>query len=77
MPLTIMYVMEKKWNKTNLKFYLNNNSTHLTAQERESAINYALSQWADVSEFTFQRVYNEDNADIRINGITISNQIQH
>ena len=56
----------EKWNKTNLKFYLNNNSTHLTAQERESAINYALSQWADVSEFTFQRVYNEANADIRI-----------
>lgn len=37
-----------KWNKTHLKYYINNSSNHLTPTVRENAIKTALQRWGAV-----------------------------
>jgi hypothetical protein len=54
-----------KWNKTHLKYYINNSSNHLTPTVRENAIKTALQRWAAVSHFTFEQVYSASNADLK------------
>lgn len=53
-----------KWNKTNLSYYINNISNHLTAQQREDAIRAAMDIWSAFTGFVFTQT-NNSNADIR------------
>lgn len=54
------------WNKTNLKYYIYNSSTHLTAQERENVIINSFAKWSAVTNFSFEQINNPSNADIVI-----------
>lgn len=53
-----------KWNKTHLKYYIDNTSSHLTASQREHAIQTALYRWSLVSYLTFEQVYSASSADL-------------
>ena len=55
-----------KWNKTELKYYIFNSSTHLTSIERETAIQNAFNTWGNNSELTFIQVTNSSDADLLI-----------
>ena len=61
------YVLQgSKWNKTTLKYYIYNSSSHLTTTERENAIRSAFALWSDKSTLSFIQVYNPNQADIKI-----------
>jgi hypothetical protein len=59
-----------KWNKTNLTYYIYNTSTHLTAAQRESAIQAAFNTWQNVSFLSFTQVSNPSDADIKLKWTT-------
>jgi hypothetical protein len=54
-----------KWNNSYLKYYIDNISSHLTASQREHAIQTALNRWSLVTNFTFEQVYSASNADLK------------
>lgn len=59
-----------KWNKTNLTYYIYNTSTHLTAAQRESAIQAAFNTWQNVSFLSFTQVSDPSDADIKLKWAT-------
>jgi hypothetical protein len=59
-----------KWNSTTLKYYIYNTSSHLTASQRESAIQTAFNLWSNNSVLTFTQVTNPSQADIKIKWVT-------
>lgn len=58
-------LFDTKWNKTHLKYYIYNTSSHLTPAERENAIQTALHRWSLVTNFSFEQVYNPSDADLK------------
>lgn len=68
---------ESKWNKTNLTYYINNTSAHLTAAQRENCIKRAFNEWDAVSSLSFTQVFNESSADFKIKWATGSHGDPH
>ena len=64
-PNNQKYVINNStWDKTHLKYYIENTSSHLTAAQREHAIKTALARWTLVSSLTFEQVYSSTDADL-------------
>jgi hypothetical protein len=55
-----------KWHKFSFTYYINNNSTHLTASQRSSIISAAFQTWAAAACFTFTEVSSPTNADFKL-----------
>jgi hypothetical protein len=65
------YVLQgAKWNKTTLKYYIYNTSTHLTSIQRESAIVEAFKLWSDNSVLNFIKVSSPNQADLKIKWVS-------
>ena len=61
------YVLQgSKWNKTTLTYYIYNSSSHLTAAQRESAIQAAFKLWSDNSVLNFIQVSTPNQADLKL-----------
>ncbi len=70
-------VNDSRWDKTHLKYYIENTSSHLTASQREHAIKTALTRWSFVSNMTFEQVYSAANADLKFGWRTGSHSECH
>ena len=69
-PGTRYEIGKKWWNKTSLKYYIDNTSASLTAPQRESIIQEAFQKWAAVSNLTFTQVFSSGSADIKLKWAT-------